>query len=134
MVDKNSIVIFGGTGNRKSACSRVWMKAGKGLIQINGRNAEEYFKLERSRMIIMHPLILTETQDQYDIKINVKGGGPCGQAEAVRHGIARALLNINSDFRQKLKKAGYLTRDSRVKERKKYGQKGARARYQFSKR
>lgn len=134
MVDTSNTLIYGGTGNRKNACARVWMKAGKGLMQVNGRKVEDYFKLERARVAIMQPLLLTETKDNYDIKINIRGGGLTGQAEAARHGIARALLCINPDYRQKLKKAGYLTRDSRVKERKKYGQKGARARYQFSKR
>ena len=127
-------VIFGGTGNRKSSTARVWMKLGKGYIQINKKNPEDYFKLSRNIMTIKQALALTETQNQYDITVNVKGGGLCAQADAVRHGIARALLIINPDFRQKLKKAGYLTRDARVKERKKYGQKGARARFQFSKR
>jgi len=127
-------VIYAGTGNRKSAIARIFMKPGKGHIQINKQEPQNYLKLERNVMRINQPLILTETQNQYDIKVNVKGGGLCGQADAVRHGIAKALLCINPDFRQKLKKAGFLTRDARVKERKKYGQKGARARYQFSKR
>ena len=123
-----------GTGKRKSAVARVWMRDGSGEILVNGRNPEEYFKIDRWIGMVYQPLHLTATDSRFDIKINVMGGGISGQAGAVRHGIAKALLNMDKELRLKLKKAGFLTRDPRVKERKKYGQRGARARYQFSKR
>lgn len=110
------------------------MRPGKGEIQVNKREFEEYFPNEALRMIINQPLRLTDTAGKFDILINVQGGGNAGQAGAVRHGITRALLEYNADFRPALKKAGLITRDPRKKERKKYGQKGARARFQFSKR
>ncbi len=122
-------------GKRKTAVARVWMRPGEGRITVNNRPFEEYFPRELWRVAVQTPLVVTETRGQYDIAINVCGGGPTGQAEAARHGIARALLEIDSDrFRDPLKKAGLLTRDAREKERKKYGQRGARARFQFSKR
>lgn len=123
-----------GTGRRKNAVARVFLRPGKGEITVNKRGFENYFPNEALRMIIRQPLNLTETVDQFDILVNVSGGGNSGQAGAVRHGITRALLNYNADLRPVLKKAGLVTRDPRKKERKKYGQKGARARFQFSKR
>ncbi len=123
-----------GTGRRKNAVARVYLRPGKGEITVNKRGFENYFPNEALRMIIRQPLNLTETVDQFDILVNVSGGGNSGQAGAVRHGITRALLNYNADLRPVLKKAGLVTRDPRKKERKKYGQKGARARFQFSKR
>jgi small subunit ribosomal protein S9 len=123
-----------GTGKRKSSIARVWMKPGSGTILVNGRSPEEYFRIERLIRMVRDPLELTGTISNFTININVQGGGVSGQAGAVRHGIARALLNMDKNLRLKLKKAGFLTRDPRAKERKKYGQRGARARYQFSKR
>ncbi|MGA1839528.1 MAG: 30S ribosomal protein S9 [bacterium] len=123
-----------GTGKRKSSVARVWMKPGSGKILVNGRSPEEYFKINRLIHMVHEPLELTGTISNFAININVKGGGVSAQAGAVRHGIARALLNMDKNLRLKLKKAGFLTRDPRAKERKKYGQRGARARYQFSKR
>ncbi len=123
-----------GTGRRKTSIARVYLRPGKGKITINRRDFENYFPNEALRMIINQPLRLTETTGNFDILVNVGGGGISGQAGAVRHGITRALLEYNSDLRPTLKKAGLVTRDPRKKERKKYGQKGARARFQFSKR
>lgn len=123
-----------GTGRRKTSTARVYLRPGKGEIKVNRRDFEEYFPNEALRMIINQPLSLTETAGKFDILINVKGGGNAGQAGAVRHGITRALLEFNQDLRPTLKKAGLITRDPRKKERKKYGLKGARARFQFSKR
>lgn len=123
-----------GTGRRKTSTARVYMRPGDGAIKVNRREFEEYFPNEALRMIINQPLRLTDTVGKFDILINVTGGGNSGQAGAVRHGITRALLEYNADFRGTLKKAGLITRDPRKKERKKYGQKGARARFQFSKR
>ena len=125
---------FYGTGKRKSSIARVWMKSGSSEIFVNGRSPEEYFKIERLINMVRDPLELTGKLADFSIHINVQGGGLSGQAGAVRHGIAKALLNMDKNLRLKLKKAGFLTRDPRVKERKKYGQRGARARYQFSKR
>jgi small subunit ribosomal protein S9 len=122
------------TGRRKEAVARVWLSPGTGKISINKRSLEEYFGRETSRMVFRQALELTETTGQFDIFVNVCGGGLSGQAEAIRHGISRALTRVNPEYRGGLKKAGYLTRDSRAKERKKYGQRGARARFQFSKR
>jgi small subunit ribosomal protein S9 len=122
------------TGKRKSSIARVFLKPGAGKIVINERPVEEYFGRETLRMILRQPLELTGTIGKYDISVNVNGGGGSGQAGAIRHGISKALLDINPEFRTKLKKEGFLTRDSREKERKKYGQKGARKRFQFSKR
>ena len=122
------------TGRRKHAVARVWMQPGTGKIDINRRTLEDYFGRETSRMVFRQPLELTETTGNFDIFVNVSGGGLSGQAAAIRHGISRALTKIDAAFRPPLKKAGYLTRDARAKERKKYGQRGARARFQFSKR
>jgi small subunit ribosomal protein S9 len=123
-----------GTGRRKSATARVYLRAGDGAVKINRKPFEQYFPNETLRMIIRQPLQLTETTGKFDLLINVKGGGPAGQAGAIRHGITRALMEYNSDLRPALKQAGLITRDPRIKERKKYGQKGARKRFQFSKR
>jgi small subunit ribosomal protein S9 len=122
------------TGKRKTAIARVWMTPGDGNITINKRPMDDYLKRETAKMVIRQPLELTETLGKYDIYVNVRGGGISGQAGAIKHGISRALLEVNPDFRPVLKKAGFLTRDSRIKERKKYGQPGARARFQYSKR
>jgi small subunit ribosomal protein S9 len=122
------------TGRRKHAVARVWLQPGTGKIAINDRSLEEYFGRETSRMVFRQALELTETSGQYDVFVNVSGGGLSGQADAIRHGISRSLIKIDPAFRPALKKAGYLTRDARAKERKKYGQRGARARFQFSKR
>jgi small subunit ribosomal protein S9 len=123
-----------GTGRRKSATARVFIKPGTGEIVVNKRKFEEYFQNETHRMVIRQPLQLTDSAAKLDILVNVGGGGPAGQAGAVRHGITRALMELNPEFRVRLKKAGFVTRDPRAKERKKYGQKGARKRFQFSKR
>ena len=123
-----------GTGRRKNAVARVYLRPGKGGITVNKREFENYFPNEAMQMIIRQPLNLTELVEKFDILVNVSGGGNSGQAGAVRHGITRALLEYNSELRPVLKKAGLITRDPRKKERKKYGQKGARARFQFSKR
>jgi small subunit ribosomal protein S9 len=122
------------TGRRKKAIARVWLQPGSGKIAINQRTLEGYFGRETSRMVFRQPLELTETSGQFDIFCSVRGGGLSGQAEAIRHGISRALIKANPELRPSLKKAGYLTRDSRSRERKKYGQRGARARFQYSKR
>lgn len=123
-----------GTGRRKTATARVFLRPGTGNITVNKRSLDKYFANEVLKMIVKQPLLLTEMADGLDFKVTVKGGGAAGQAGAIRHGITRALVEYNEEFRGKLKSAGFLTRDSRKKERKKYGQKGARARYQFSKR
>jgi small subunit ribosomal protein S9 len=122
------------TGKRKNAIARTWITPGKGEITINGRSLEDYFKVYTAKTIISQPLVLTNNQDKFDINIKVIGGGVMGQAGAIRHGITRALMVFDSDLRPALKKAGFVRRDPREKERKKYGQKGARARFQFSKR
>jgi small subunit ribosomal protein S9 len=123
-----------GTGRRKTSTARVYLRPGSGKITVNKREFENYFPNEALQMIIRQPLRLTESAENFDIYVNVDGGGTAGQAGAVRHGITRALMEYNSDLRPTLKKAGLVTRDPRQKERKKYGQKGARARFQFSKR
>jgi small subunit ribosomal protein S9 len=123
-----------GTGRRKTSTARVYLRPGSGNITVNKREFNTYFPNEALQMIIRQPLRLTETVDKFDILVNVDGGGTAGQAGAVRHGITRALMEFNADLRPTLKKAGLITRDPRQKERKKYGQKGARARFQFSKR
>ena len=123
-----------GTGRRKTSTARVYLRPGTGTITVNKRDFNAYFPNEALQMIIRQPLRLTETAGKFDILVNVDGGGTAGQAGAVRHGITRALLAYNADLRPALKKAGLVTRDPRQKERKKYGQKGARARFQFSKR
>jgi small subunit ribosomal protein S9 len=125
---------FYGTGRRKTSVARVWLRPGPGAIRVNRRNFEDYFPRETLRMIICQPLTLTNTLGQFDAMINVGGGGPSGQAGAVRHGIARALLEFDDKLRPTLKRAGCLTRDPRMKERKKYGQPGARSKFQYSKR
>jgi small subunit ribosomal protein S9 len=122
------------TGRRKHAVARVWLQPGSGKIAINDRSLEEYFGRETSRMVFRQALELTETSGQFDVFVNVRGGGLSGHADAIRHGISRSLIKIDPAHRPSLKKAGYLTRDARQKERKKYGQRGARARFQFSKR
>jgi small subunit ribosomal protein S9 len=123
-----------GTGRRKTSTARVYLRPGTGEIIVNRRSFDEYFPNEALRMIIRQPLHLTETTGKFDILVNVLGGGTAGQAGAVRHGITRALMEFNIDLRPTLKRAGLVTRDPRQKERKKYGQKGARKRFQFSKR
>jgi small subunit ribosomal protein S9 len=123
-----------GTGRRKTSTARVYLRPGNGDIIVNRRGFDEYFPNEALRMIIRQPLRLTDTTEKFNILVNVNGGGTAGQAGAVRHGITRALLEFNADLRPTLKKAGLVTRDPRQKERKKYGQKGARKRFQFSKR
>ena len=123
-----------GTGKRKSSIARTWLRPGKGIITINNRTIEDYFGRETAKMVVEQPFVLTDTYGNFDVKVNVSGGGVSGQAAAIRHGITRALLRYNPEFRQVLKKAGLVTRDARIKERKKYGQKGARARFQYSKR
>ena len=123
-----------GTGRRKSSVARVYLVPGTGKITINKRDIDDYFGLDTLKLIVRQPLVATETVDKYDVKVNVVGGGFTGQAGAIRHGISRALLEVDGDFRPVLKKAGFLTRDPRMKERKKYGLKGARRAPQFSKR
>jgi small subunit ribosomal protein S9 len=125
---------FYATGRRKTAIARTWIKPGNGKIVINNRPVEEYFPIETTRTDMIQPFKITNTFGSYDVKATVVGGGVAGQADAVRHGITRALVSVNPDFRLTLKRAGFIKRDPRVKERKKYGQKGARARFQFSKR
>ena len=125
---------FLGTGRRKTSVARVRLATGTGKITVNGRTFENYFPTETTRGIVSQPLTITGTADKYDVRVNVSGGGPTGQAGAVRHGIARALLHVDANFRAQLKAEGLLTRDPRMKERKKYGQPGARKRFQFSKR
>ncbi len=123
-----------GTGRRKRAVARVFLRSGNGVIKVNGRTFENYFPSEASRAIVKQPLLATETADKFDILITTNGGGPVGQAGAAKLGIARALIEFNAELRAKLKGLGFLTRDARQHERKKYGQKGARKRFQFSKR
>jgi small subunit ribosomal protein S9 len=129
-----ALVEYYGTGRRKTSTARVHLRQGTGQITVNNRPIDEYFGNDVLKMIIKQPLSLTETVDKFDIVVVVDGGGPSGQAGAIRHGISRALQVYNMELRKRLKKAGLLTRDPRMKERKKYGQKGARARFQFSKR
>ncbi len=123
-----------GTGRRKKAIARVYLVPGKGNVTINKKSMDEYFGLETLKAIVRQPLVATDNTEKFDVIVNVKGGGYTGQAGAVRHGIARALLQVDSEFRPVLKKAGFLTRDPRMKERKKYGLKAARRAPQFSKR
>jgi small subunit ribosomal protein S9 len=125
---------FYGTGRRKSSVARVYLVPGSGKITINKRDIDEYFGLETLKVVVRQPLVTTGTDGKFDVQVNVKGGGYTGQAGAIRHGIARALLTVDGDYRPALKAAGYLTRDPRMKERKKYGLKGARRAPQFSKR
>ncbi|HXT62724.1 MAG TPA: 30S ribosomal protein S9 [Pyrinomonadaceae bacterium] len=123
-----------GTGRRKTSTARVYLRPGGGDVKVNRKAFEAYFPNETLRMIIRQPLNLTETANKFDVLVNVAGGGPAGQAGAIRHGITRALIEYNNELRPALKQAGLVTRDPRIKERKKYGQKGARKRFQFSKR
>ena len=125
---------FYGTGRRKKSIARVYLVPGTGKITINKKDMDDYFGLETLKLIVRQPLELTETTDKYDVLVNVRGGGFTGQAGAIRHGISRALLTVDADYRPALKKAGFLTRDPRMKERKKYGLKAARRAPQFSKR
>jgi small subunit ribosomal protein S9 len=125
---------FYATGKRKSSIARVWMRPGAGKVTVNDQEVDSYFDLDTAKVMIFQPLELTGTLGQFDISVNVHGGGNKGQAGAIRHGITRALLTVKDEFRESLKKAGLITRDPRKKERKKYGQKGARKRFQFSKR
>ncbi len=122
------------TGKRKTSIARVWLEPGEGKFVINERALKEYFGRETCEMVTLQALELTGTRNQFDVKVNVQGGGISGQSIAIRHGISKALLQFNAEFKDVLKKAGFLTRDSRVKERKKYGRRGARRRPQFSKR
>ena len=126
--------LFHATGKRKSAVARIWMKPGTGEITINKRSLVQYLNREADQNAVKEPLELTNLGENFDFYINVRGGGIAGQAGAIRHGISRALVDIDPALRDPLKKAGFLTRDSRMKERKKYGQPGARARFQYSKR
>ena len=129
-----SLIRYYGTGRRKSSVARVYLLPGSGKITINKRDIDEYFGLETLKLIVRQPLELTDSASKFDIKVNVYGGGFTGQAGAIRHGISRALLEVDGELRPTLKKAGFLTRDPRMKERKKYGLKGARRAPQFSKR
>ncbi len=125
---------FYATGKRKSSIARVWIKPGSGEITVNTKSLDQYFGRETSKMIVKQPLELTDNVGKYDIYVTVKGGGDSGQAGAIKHGITKALLEADGELRGTLKKAGFITRDSRIKERKKYGKKAARASFQFSKR
>jgi len=126
--------VFYATGKRKTAVARVWMRPGSGKVMINKRPIEQYLARESDRVLTLEPLKVTDRIDKFDINVNVKGGGISGQAGAIRHGISRALVEADAVLREPLKKEGFLTRDSRMKERKKYGQPGARKRFQYSKR
>jgi small subunit ribosomal protein S9 len=125
---------FYGTGRRKTSTARVFLRPGEGRLTVNGRDIEQYFSRDTLKMVVKQPLAVTETAEKFDIDATVLGGGGSGQAGAIRHGISRALLEFDASLREKLKSAGFLTRDPRKKERKKYGQPGARKRFQFSKR
>lgn len=127
-------ILYNATGRRKNSIAQVFLKPGPGNITINKKPLGEYFPFETMKMIVLQPLNSVAVNGKYDVNVRVKGGGVTGQAGAIKHGISRALIKINSDFRGPLKKEGFLTRDPRAVERKKYGQKGARARFQFSKR
>ncbi|HET6785259.1 MAG TPA: 30S ribosomal protein S9 [Erysipelotrichaceae bacterium] len=131
---KKAVVTYLGTGRRKSSVARVYLTPGTGIISVNDKTLDEYLPLETLRMVVRSPLQLTETLASFDVKINVQGGGYTGQSGAMRHGITRALMEVSADYRPALKAAGYVTRDPRAKERKKYGLKGARRAPQFSKR
>jgi small subunit ribosomal protein S9 len=126
--------VFYATGKRKTAIARTWLKPGSGEITINNRPLDDFFKVPTAKTILRQPLVLTNTLDKFDIRVRVVGGGISGQAGAIRHGITKALMAFDPELRPSLKKAGFVKRDPRVKERKKYGQRGARARFQFSKR
>ena len=125
---------FYATGKRKTSVARVWIKPGTGQIMINKRTIDEYFGRPTSKMVVRQPLELTENIGKFDVSVNVSGGGPSGQAGAIKHGITKALLEADPELRASLKKAGFITRDSRIKERKKYGRRAARRSFQFSKR
>jgi len=129
-----SVMQYYATGRRKTATARVYLRPGSGGMQVNRRPLDAFFHTDALRRVVREPLVLTEMHEKFDVLVNVTGGGEAGQAGAVRHGIARALVQFEPTLRGKLKEAGFLTRDSRVKERKKYGQRGARARFHFSKR
>jgi small subunit ribosomal protein S9 len=129
-----SEVQYYGTGRRKTAIARVFLRQGAGEIKVNGRTLDEFFGNDVLKMIVRQPLLLTETNERFDIHVTVEGGGNAGQAGAIRHGITRALMEFDNELRPRLKSAGFVTRDPRKKERKKYGLRGARARFQFSKR
>ena len=131
-MDKKNV--YYSTGKRKTSVARTWLTPGAGEIIVNNKPIEDYFKIESVRGIVKQPLVLTNTLESFDVKSKVIGGGFSGQAGAIRHGITKTLIMANPDLRKALKKAGFVRRDARVKERKKYGQKGARARFQFSKR
>ncbi|MGD2151182.1 MAG: 30S ribosomal protein S9 [Desulfobacterales bacterium] len=131
-MDKENV--YYATGKRKSAIARTWIMPGNGEITVNDRPMDDYFTVEVVKAIVKQPLVLTNTLESFDVKARVIGGGFSGQAGAIRHGITKALILANPELRKALKKAGYVRRDARIKERKKYGQKGARARFQFSKR
>jgi small subunit ribosomal protein S9 len=131
---KMAAMSFYGTGKRKSSIARVWLKPGSGKIMVNKKSLDEYFGRETSKMIVKQPLEITENVDKFDIFVTVSGGGDSGQAGAIKHGITKALLEVDNALRGTLKKAGFITRDSRVKERKKYGKAAARRSFQFSKR
>jgi small subunit ribosomal protein S9 len=131
-MDKENV--YYATGKRKTSVARTWITPGKGQIMVNNRQLDDYFYVPSARTTVKAPLVLTHSMDNFDVHVKVHGGGLSGQAGAIRHGITRALIRFNPDFRTPLKKAGYVRRDPRAKERKKYGQKGARARFQFSKR
>jgi small subunit ribosomal protein S9 len=127
-------ISYYGTGKRKSSIARVWLKPGTGTITVNNKSLDDYFGRETSKMVVKQPLELTENVDKFDIFVTVSGGGDSGQAGAIKHGITKALLEANVELRGTLKKAGFITRDSRIKERKKYGKAAARRSFQFSKR
>ncbi|MCD6486326.1 MAG: 30S ribosomal protein S9 [Syntrophobacterales bacterium] len=129
-----SVKSYYATGKRKSSIARVWMKEGNGVFVINKRNFDDYFTRDILKRLILQPLDMTDKKDKFDFYINVNGGGVSGQAGAIRHGISKALVGYDEELKSVLKKAGFLTRDARVKERKKYGQPGARKRFQYSKR
>ena len=131
-MDKENV--YYSTGKRKTSVARTWLTPGSGEITVNSKPIDEYFKIESVKGIVKQPLVLTNTLESYDVKSKVVGGGFSGQAGAIRHAITKALILANPDLRKALKKAGFVRRDARIKERKKYGQKGARARFQFSKR
>ena len=126
--------VFYATGKRKTAIARTWLKPGNGTITVNNKPVDEYFAVPSAKRLLIQPLVMTNTLESYDVNVRVIGGGISGQAGAIRHGITKALIEVDADFRTPLKRAGFVRRDPRAKERKKYGQRGARARFQFSKR
>jgi small subunit ribosomal protein S9 len=126
--------VYYATGKRKTAIARTWLTPGGGDVTINNRPIDDYFKIDSAKTELLQPFVITNTAGKYDVRVRVLGGGVSGQSGAIRHGITKALIQINQEFRQPLKRAGFVKRDPRAKERKKYGQRGARARFQFSKR